>query len=113
MKHVPVLNSGASAGTSAGASAEFSSTASTESVFGFGDKFKKPEGAWDCDVCLVQNKAVDVQCVACQAVKPGANVEPKGNKSGTRIYLVIILISNNMYIIISVEKPESFKYNLH
>lgn len=49
-------------------------------MFGLADKFKKPEGAWDCDVCLVQNKASDVQCVACQAAKPGANVEPKGNK---------------------------------
>lgn len=81
LKHVPVLvNTGASTGTSAGASAGFSSPASTESVVGFGDKFKKPEDAWDCDVCLVQNKAADVQCVACQAAKPGANVEPKGNR---------------------------------
>lgn len=50
-------------------------------MFGLGDAFKKPEGAWDCDVCLVQNKAADVQCVACQTPKPGANVEPKGNKN--------------------------------
>uniref|UniRef100_A0A665TR17 Nuclear pore complex protein Nup153 n=1 Tax=Echeneis naucrates TaxID=173247 RepID=A0A665TR17_ECHNA len=49
----------------------------TAPVFGLGDKFKKPEGAWDCDVCLVQNKATDVQCVACQAAKPGASIEPK------------------------------------
>ncbi|XP_026203665.1 nuclear pore complex protein Nup153 isoform X2 [Anabas testudineus] len=68
---------GASAGTSLGASGGFTSLASTESMFGLGDKFKKPEGAWDCDVCLVQNKAADVQCVACQSAKPGANVEPK------------------------------------
>ncbi|KAF1381626.1 hypothetical protein PFLUV_G00155910 [Perca fluviatilis] len=59
-------------GASAGAS-----SASSAPVFGLGDAFKKPEGAWDCDVCLVQNKAVDVQCVACQAAKPGASVEPK------------------------------------
>uniref|UniRef100_A0A673GAA2 Nuclear pore complex protein Nup153 n=1 Tax=Sinocyclocheilus rhinocerous TaxID=307959 RepID=A0A673GAA2_9TELE len=37
----------------------------------FGDKFKKPEGSWDCDVCMVQNKAQDVKCVACQSAKPG------------------------------------------
>uniref|UniRef100_A0A672YHG1 Nuclear pore complex protein Nup153 n=1 Tax=Sphaeramia orbicularis TaxID=375764 RepID=A0A672YHG1_9TELE len=54
------------------------SAASSASVFGAGDKFKKPEGSWDCDVCLLQNKAADVQCVACQAAKPGAKVEPKG-----------------------------------
>ncbi|XP_034455108.1 nuclear pore complex protein Nup153 isoform X3 [Hippoglossus hippoglossus] len=63
-------------GASAGASVD-SSSASTAPVFGFGDKFKKPEGAWECEACLVQNKAADVQCVACQTVKPGAKVEFK------------------------------------
>ncbi|XP_068431632.1 nuclear pore complex protein Nup153 isoform X2 [Clinocottus analis] len=53
------------------------SSASNAPVFGLGNAFKMPEGGWDCDVCLVQNKAADVQCVACQAVKPGAKVEPK------------------------------------
>ncbi|KAM4539100.1 nuclear pore complex protein Nup153 isoform 2-T2 [Odontesthes bonariensis] len=60
-----------------GTSADVSSSASSAPVFGLGDKFKKPEGDWDCDVCLVQNKAADAKCVACQAAKPGANVEPK------------------------------------
>ncbi|XP_037650789.1 nuclear pore complex protein Nup153 isoform X3 [Sebastes umbrosus] len=60
-----------------GASAGASSSASNAPVFGLGDAFKKPEGAWECDVCLVQNKAADLQCVACQATKPGASVEPK------------------------------------
>ncbi|XP_053302401.1 nuclear pore complex protein Nup153 isoform X3 [Pleuronectes platessa] len=63
-------------GASAGASVD-SSSASTAPVLGFGDKFKKPEGAWECEVCLVENKAADVQCVACQTVKPGASVEFK------------------------------------
>lgn len=80
MKHLPFLI--LTTGSSTGASAEVSSSASAAPVFGLGDTFKKPEGAWDCDVCLVQNKAADVQCVACQAAKPGANVEPKGNNSG-------------------------------
>ncbi|XP_015213180.2 nuclear pore complex protein Nup153 isoform X1 [Lepisosteus oculatus] len=48
------------------------------SLQGFGDKFKKPEGSWDCDVCCVQNKAEATQCVACQSARPGAKVEPKG-----------------------------------
>ncbi|KAL6099775.1 nup153 [Pungitius sinensis] len=67
-----------------GASAGASSSASSAPVFGLGDAFKMPEGAWDCDVCLVQNKGADVQCVACQAVKPGAKVEPKafGSSAG-------------------------------
>lgn len=38
---------------------------------GFGDKFKKPEGAWECDTCMVQNKAQDSKCVSCQSAKPG------------------------------------------
>lgn len=58
-----------------------SSAVSSAPALGLGDKFKKPEGGWDCDVCLLQNKAADVQCVACQAAKPGAKVEPKGLKN--------------------------------
>lgn len=38
---------------------------------GFGDKFKKPKGAWTCDSCLVQNDVKHTECVACQASKPG------------------------------------------
>uniref|UniRef100_A0A3Q3X2J2 Nuclear pore complex protein Nup153 n=1 Tax=Mola mola TaxID=94237 RepID=A0A3Q3X2J2_MOLML len=48
---------------------------------GFGDKFKKAEGAWECDSCMVENKAEDTKCVACTsakpAAKPGATEEPK------------------------------------
>ncbi|XP_056679455.1 nuclear pore complex protein Nup153 isoform X2 [Monodelphis domestica] len=39
------------------------------------DKFKKPEGSWDCEVCLVQNKAEDTKCVACESAKPGTKSE--------------------------------------
>ncbi|KAJ8354382.1 hypothetical protein SKAU_G00219490 [Synaphobranchus kaupii] len=39
---------------------------------GFGDKFKKPEGAWECDTCMVENKAQDSKCVSCQTAKPGS-----------------------------------------
>lgn len=47
-------------------------------LLGFGDKFKKPEGSWECEVCCVPNKAEDQQCVACQSAKPGAKIESKG-----------------------------------
>lgn len=79
VKHLSYLinTTGASTESSDGAS----SSVSSPPVFGLGDKFKKEEGSWDCDVCLLQNKAADVQCVACQAVKPGAKVEPKGNSN--------------------------------
>uniref|UniRef100_A0A8C7A1I9 Nuclear pore complex protein Nup153 n=1 Tax=Nothoprocta perdicaria TaxID=30464 RepID=A0A8C7A1I9_NOTPE len=43
-------------------------------TLGFGDKFKKPKGSWDCTVCLVTNKAEDSKCVACQSEKPGSSV---------------------------------------
>ncbi|XP_075873476.1 nuclear pore complex protein Nup153 isoform X2 [Nelusetta ayraudi] len=60
-----------------GASAGTPSSASSAPLLGFGDAFKRPSGSWDCDVCLVQNKAADVACVACQTAKPGAKAEPK------------------------------------
>ncbi|XP_053102411.1 nuclear pore complex protein Nup153 isoform X2 [Hemicordylus capensis] len=43
-------------------------------TLGFGDKFKKPKGAWECSVCLVSNTAEDSKCVACQSSKPGDSV---------------------------------------
>ncbi|NWU96130.1 NU153 protein, partial [Upupa epops] len=51
-----------------------SSSADTTLTLGFGDKFKKPEGSWDCVVCLVSNKAEDGKCVACHSEKPGSSV---------------------------------------
>ncbi|XP_043830940.1 nuclear pore complex protein Nup153 isoform X2 [Dromiciops gliroides] len=42
------------------------------------DKFKKPEGSWDCKICLVQNKADDTKCVACENAKPGTKSEFRG-----------------------------------
>lgn len=41
------------------------------SLQGFGDKFKKPVGAWTCDSCLISNKAEATGCVACTTAKPG------------------------------------------
>ncbi|XP_065146799.1 uncharacterized protein [Paramisgurnus dabryanus] len=64
-----------SSGLSAASFASSTTTTTTltgTGLLGFGDKFKKPEGSWDCDVCMVQNKARDVKCVACQSAKPGA-----------------------------------------
>ncbi|XP_057410477.1 nuclear pore complex protein Nup153 isoform X2 [Balaenoptera acutorostrata] len=42
------------------------------------DKFKKPEGSWDCEVCLVENKADSTKCVACDSAKPGTKSEFTG-----------------------------------
>ncbi|XP_064908436.1 nuclear pore complex protein Nup153 isoform X2 [Columba livia] len=51
-----------------------SSSTDTTVTLGFGDKFKKPKGSWDCSVCLLLNKAEDSKCVACQSEKPGSSV---------------------------------------
>ncbi|NXG63787.1 NU153 protein, partial [Hemiprocne comata] len=56
-----------------------SSSTDTTATLGFGDKFKKPKGSWDCAVCLVSNKAEDSKCVACQSEKPGVSVPVTSN----------------------------------
>ncbi|NXR25228.1 NU153 protein, partial [Cinclus mexicanus] len=51
-----------------------SSSTGTTATLGFGDKFKQPKGSWNCSECLLQNKAEDSKCVACQSEKPGFSV---------------------------------------
>lgn len=48
------------------------STVTSGSGSGFGNMFKKPEGAWTCDMCMIQNKADDSKCLACETPKPGS-----------------------------------------
>ncbi|XP_073678133.1 nuclear pore complex protein Nup153 isoform X2 [Garra rufa] len=71
---LPALSEASStlSATSSTSTTTTTSASSATGLLGFGDKFKKPEGSWDCDVCMVQNKAQDVKCVACQSSKPGA-----------------------------------------
>uniref|UniRef100_A0A803K319 Nuclear pore complex protein Nup153 n=1 Tax=Xenopus tropicalis TaxID=8364 RepID=A0A803K319_XENTR len=60
------------------ASPQHSNTKTTvplSSVQGLGDKFKLPAGTWDCDTCLVQNKAEVTKCVACETPKPGTGMK--------------------------------------
>ncbi|NXE33376.1 NU153 protein, partial [Ptilorrhoa leucosticta] len=47
------------------------------------DKFKKPEGSWECEVCFVQNEAEATKCVACESAKPGTKAELKGFGTAT------------------------------
>ncbi|KAM4705741.1 nuclear pore complex protein Nup153 [Rhinophrynus dorsalis] len=49
--------------------------ARVSSTQGFGDKFKMAAGTWNCDTCLVQNKAEATKCVACETPKPGTGVK--------------------------------------
>ncbi|XP_028909050.1 nuclear pore complex protein Nup153 [Ornithorhynchus anatinus] len=53
----------------------------TSGTLGFGDKFKKPKGSWECPVCCVQNKAEDSKCVACSSEKPGGSAPVASNSS--------------------------------
>ncbi|XP_054980259.1 nuclear pore complex protein Nup153-like [Sorex araneus] len=39
---------------------------------------KKPEGSWDCDICLVRNNAHCTKCVACESSRPSTQAEGKG-----------------------------------
>ncbi|XP_006888754.1 PREDICTED: nuclear pore complex protein Nup153 [Elephantulus edwardii] len=41
----------------------------TTGTLGFGDKFKRPLGSWDCPVCCVSNNASDNKCVCCMSEK--------------------------------------------
>ncbi|KAM6281673.1 nuclear pore complex protein Nup153 isoform 5-T5 [Porphyrio hochstetteri] len=59
-------------------SSSVSAFSSTSGGFLGLDKFKKPEGSWDCEVCLVQNKAEATKCVSCESAKPGTKAELKG-----------------------------------
>uniref|UniRef100_A0A4W3HP90 Nuclear pore complex protein Nup153 n=1 Tax=Callorhinchus milii TaxID=7868 RepID=A0A4W3HP90_CALMI len=54
-------------------------SAPAETFAGFGDKFKKPEGSWSCEACLVQNTSNVSKCIACQSAKPGSKTEFKGS----------------------------------
>ncbi|XP_043396014.1 nuclear pore complex protein Nup153 isoform X4 [Chelonia mydas] len=55
----------------------------TTVTLGFGDKFKKPKGSWDCTVCLVSNKAEDSKCVACQCERPGDSLPVTSSSSSS------------------------------
>lgn len=42
---------------------------------GFGDKFKKPAGSWDCTDCMVQNNSASLKCVACGKARHGSDTQ--------------------------------------
>lgn len=46
---------------------------STSASLKFEELARKPIGTWECDVCLVQNKAEDRKCIACTTPKPGTS----------------------------------------
>ncbi|XP_067842272.1 E3 SUMO-protein ligase RanBP2 isoform X2 [Heptranchias perlo] len=46
-------------------------TAFTKTI-GFGDKFSKKEGQWDCSGCFLRNEATLLHCAACQAPNPNS-----------------------------------------
>ncbi|XP_067642177.1 nuclear pore complex protein Nup153 isoform X2 [Eurosta solidaginis] len=40
----------------------------------FGGQFKRPSDQWECEVCMIRNKDLDVKCVACETPRKGAAV---------------------------------------
>lgn len=57
---------------------------------GLMEKFQPKQGAWECDICLIQNKAGTTKCAACQTPKPGSDAQesscalPAFNFGGTK-----------------------------
>ncbi|XP_056377210.1 nuclear pore complex protein Nup153 isoform X2 [Hyla sarda] len=45
----------------------------TSASLKFEELARKPIGSWECDVCLVQNKAEEIKCIACTTPKPGTS----------------------------------------
>ncbi|KAK2906230.1 E3 SUMO-protein ligase RanBP2 isoform X2 [Channa argus] len=39
-------------------------------------QFALKEGEWDCTVCCVRNKPIDMRCVACQSANPNSSTKP-------------------------------------
>ncbi|XP_066562087.1 E3 SUMO-protein ligase RanBP2 [Amia ocellicauda] len=77
----------ASDGSAAASASKFSfgipsekSTTSAKPV-GFGDKFSKKEGQWDCDACLIRNEAASAQCASCQTPNPSNKSTTDGSAS--------------------------------
>ena len=46
---------------------------------------KEPTGTWECDTCMVFNKAESSKCVACESPRPGAKPP-----TGINYYYLII-----------------------
>ncbi|KAL4629763.1 nuclear pore complex protein Nup153 isoform X1 [Arapaima gigas] len=85
----PVSSSGSTTVTAPVTSSITSSTSTSSSqssgVLGFGDKFQKPEGAWECGTCLVENKAQDTKCVTCQSPKPAPVPAPPSSTTSISV----------------------------
>ena len=64
--------------------------------FQFGNFAKKSAG-WECDTCLVANKAEANKCVACEMPKPGA--KPPTGKTFNRYFYIF----TEVYVIRSEE----------
>ncbi|KAG7189471.1 hypothetical protein KM043_017166 [Ampulex compressa] len=75
---------------------------------GFGDKFKKPEGSWSCDSCMVQNQAKDTTCVACSAIKPGSKTaETPSVNTGSTLQFSFGIPANSGGFKFGIDKADS------
>ncbi|XP_053571813.1 nuclear pore complex protein Nup153 [Bombina bombina] len=64
-------------------------TPTCSNQLGLTDVFKRPEGSWDCDVCLIQNKPEATKCVACENNKPGTKAELKDTEASKQTFGLI------------------------
>lgn len=47
------------------------------------NKFKKPEGSWECSACLIRNQPGKEKCVACETPKEGAKAKTASTGFGS------------------------------
>uniref|UniRef100_A0A8I5TED3 Nuclear pore complex protein Nup153 n=1 Tax=Pongo abelii TaxID=9601 RepID=A0A8I5TED3_PONAB len=81
--------------------ASSSSCTATTGTLGFGDKFKRPVGSWECSVCCVSNNAEDNKCVSCMSEKPGSSVPTSSSST-----LPVSLPSGGSLGLEKFKKPE-------
>lgn len=88
-------------------SASISSGTSTSLSSGFGDKFKKPEGSWSCDICMVQNKSDVNKCVACETPRAGATTDSAPPKSSSKLQFNVDMPANAGSFKFGIDKADN------
>lgn len=76
------------------------------------DKFKPPEGSWNCSICMINNSSEKTKCAACETPKPGLKSEaiPKDNIKSSEVWQCFYCKENNdisRSICISCEKVKT------
>ncbi|XP_058978022.1 nuclear pore complex protein Nup153 isoform X2 [Musca domestica] len=63
------------------ASSSGSESKPTEVSSSFGSQFKKSSNEWECDTCMIRNKASSTKCVACETPRKGSSTSTASTTS--------------------------------